>query len=410
MARICSIILWVTTWIPVSGNAYPRILAGGELAGKPVTTTVDSNLAQYYLENGLGDRGGNLALNNQIAGIYERYRSTALNRQTLKAISKRTSPDFAALFLIKQLLSNPRNLKFQVDYLAETRRIKSDLKRNEWSQLARPALKRYEVLFAPGFHYLTDKSSGADFANQRQFFNQLGVRVELLRTKEDGTVEENAAIIAANIRALGDADVVLVSTSKAGPEVALALGTILGPGEMARVKAWISVGGLIRGTPLADYATTWPQSWIVRLMFRYSRTGFQGIPGLTTAASQTRMERIRIPAGIMIVEYIAAPLSGDIYGSVKSRYVRLRKDGPNDGLTLLADELLPNGIAVMEPGIDHFYAAPDIEVKSVALANVVAEALEAQREKRPTADERRCTRIGIRGALTRLRGRPVGNR
>jgi hypothetical protein len=144
------------------------------------------------------------------------------------------------------------------------------------------------------------------------------------------------------------------------------------------VKAWISVGGLIRGTPLADYATTWPQSWIVRLMFLYSRTGFQGVPGLTTAASQARTEGIRIPARIVIVEYIAVPLSGDIYGSVRSRYIRLRKGGPNDGLTLLADELLPNGIAVVEPGIDHFYAAPDIEVKSVALANVVAEVLQGR--------------------------------
>jgi hypothetical protein len=405
MARICLIILCATAWISVSCAAYLRIPAGGELAGKAVTTTVDSDLARYYLENGLGDRGENLALNHQIAGIDERYRSAALNRQTLKAISKKTSPDFAALFLIKQLLSNPRNLKFQMDYWAETRRIKSDLKRNEWSQIARPALQRYEILFVPGFHYLTDKSSGADFANQRQFFNELGVRVDLLRTKEDGTVEENAAIIAAKIRALRDAGAILVSTSKSGPEVALALGQILGPDETARVKAWISVGGLIRGTPLADYATTWPQSWIVRLMFRYSRTGFQGIPSLTTAASQARMERIRIPAGIMIVEYIATPLSGDIYGSVKSRYVRLRKDGPNDGLTLLADELLPNGIAVIEPGIDHFYAAPDIEVKSVAFANVVAEALFMQTEKRPIADRDPWSAA----SLARPTGRGTGN-
>jgi len=46
---------------------------------------------------------------------------------------------------------------------------------------------------------------------------------------------------------------------------------------------------------------------------------------------------------------------------------------------LLGDELLPNGTAVIEPGIDHFYAAPDIEIKSVALANVVAEALSGER-------------------------------
>jgi hypothetical protein len=373
MARICSIIFWATAWLWVSCTSYPRIPVSGEIAGKPMVTTVDSNLAKYYLENALGGGKKNPGFNHQIAGIDERYRTAVLNRQMLKMISQSTSPDFAALFLIKQLLSNPRNVKFQTNYLAETKRIKADLKRNEWSHTTRPALKRYEVLFVPGFHYMTDKSSGADFANQRQFFHELGIRVDLLRTEEDGTVEENAAIIAANIRALRDADAILVSTSKAGPEVALALGKILAPDETARVKAWISVGGLIRGTPLADYATTWPQSWIVRLMFRYSRTGFQGIPGLTTAASQARMERIRIPARIMIVEYIAVPLSGDIYGSVESRYARLRKDGPNDGLTVLADELLPNGIAVIEPGIDHFYAAPDIEVKSVALANVVAE-------------------------------------
>jgi hypothetical protein len=383
--RIFSIIIWLTTCFWVSCTSYPRIPAAGDLAGKSMITNVDSDLAKYYLENSLDGSRNNPGLNNQIAGIDKRYRAAPLDRQTLKAISQNASPDFAALFLIKQLLSNPRNLKFQTNYLAETKRIKSDLKRNEWSEIARPALRRYEVLFAPGFHYLTDRSSGADFANQRQFFRKLGVRVQLIKIEEDGTVEENAAIIAANIRALRDANVILVSTSKAGPEVALALGKILASDETARVKAWISVGGLIRGTPLADYATTWPQSWIVRLMFLYSRTGFQGIPGLTTAAGQARMEGIRIPAGIMIVEYIAVPLSGDIYGSVRSRYVRLRKGGPNDGLTLLADELLPNGIAVIEPGSDHFYAAPDIEVKSVALANVVAEMLEGGDDNRGIA-------------------------
>jgi hypothetical protein len=377
-ARICSAILWVTALCSVSCASYPKIPVAADLAGKPMITTVDSNLAKYYLENSLHAGGKNRRLDHQIAGIDERYRAAPLDRQTLKAISQTASPDFAALFLVEQLLSNPRNLKFQTNYLAETKRIKSDLQRNEWSEIVRPALRRYEVVFAPGFHYLTDRSSGADFASQRQFFRELGVRVQLIKTEEDGTVEENAAIIAAYIRALGDTKVILVSTSKAGPEVALALGKILAPDETARVKAWISVGGLIRGTPLADYATTWPQSWIVRLMFLYSRTDFRGIPGLRTAASQARMEGIRIPARIMIVEYIAVPLSGDIYGSVRSRYVRLRKGGPSDGLTLLADELLPNGIAVIEPEIDHFYAAPDIEVKSVGLANVVAEALQGQ--------------------------------
>src|SRR5258707_15684085 len=93
------------------------------------------------------------------------------------------------------------------------------------------ALRGYKVVFVPGFHYLTDRSSGADFANQRAFFRLLGIRVLLIRSEEDGTVEANAAIIAANFRALRNANVIFFSTSKAGPEVALALGKILAPDE-----------------------------------------------------------------------------------------------------------------------------------------------------------------------------------
>ena len=137
-ARTCSAILWVTAWFWASCTSYPRIPATGDLAGKPLITTVDSSLAKYYLENSLDGSGKDPGLDNQIAGIDERYQAAPLDRQTLKAISRTASPDFAALFLIKQLLSNSRNLKFQTNYLAETKRIKSDLERNEWSEIARP--------------------------------------------------------------------------------------------------------------------------------------------------------------------------------------------------------------------------------------------------------------------------------
>ncbi len=55
--------------------------------------------------------------------------------------------------------------------------------------------------------------------------------------------------------------------------------------------------------------------------------------------------------------------------------MELRKYGPNDGLTLLADELLPNGVTVIEPRLDHFYRDPEIDLKSLALANTVADEL-----------------------------------
>jgi hypothetical protein len=114
-ARISSIILWVTAWFWASCASYPKIPVAADLAGKPMITTVDSNLAKYCLENSLHG-GKNRRLDYQIARIDERYRAAPLDRQTLKAISQNTSPDFAALFLVEQLLSNPRNLKFQTNY------------------------------------------------------------------------------------------------------------------------------------------------------------------------------------------------------------------------------------------------------------------------------------------------------
>lgn len=68
-------------------------------------------------------------------------------------------------------------------------------------------------------------------------------------------MEENAAISAPTIRALLDANVILVSTSKAGPEVALALGKILAPDETAQVKAWMVMLGtrwVIGESPLLE--------------------------------------------------------------------------------------------------------------------------------------------------------------
>jgi hypothetical protein len=56
--------------------------------------------------------------------------------------------------------------------------------------------------------------------------------------------------------------------NKGGPEVALALHELndLPAAEQQAVRGWVSVGGMLRGTPLADAACQWPLSWLVHLM------------------------------------------------------------------------------------------------------------------------------------------------
>jgi len=54
----------------------------------------------------------------------------------------------------------------------------------------------------------------------------------------------------------------------------------------------------------------------------------------------------------------------------------MRRLGPNDGLTLLADELTEQGLVVTEVGLDHYFRAPDIDLRTVALTYAVLDELE----------------------------------
>jgi len=365
--------------VPRAGisGPYPRIPVHGYVAEKAISTTVDSELAKYYLENHGTSAATNPTWDLRIADIEERFKSRPLNRSELKEVSDETSPDFATLFFIRQTLSDTTNERFQTNYTQEVKRVKSRARFSGWAGIVRDELKQYKLLFVPGFHYVSDKTSGADFFYERQFMRELGLNVELVATEEDGTIENNAALIAAAVRAESGsrAGLILVSTSKGGPETAFALGKILQPNETGSVKAWVSVGGLMRGTFLADEVTSWPESTVARIIFLFEGMQFRGVAGLTTSASRKRINALRLPRSVLTIQYVAAPLSGDITADVRSRYLKLRRFGPNDGLTLLADEFLPNGITILEPGLDHFYQEPDIYFKSLALINIIADAL-----------------------------------
>ncbi len=363
--------------LPAPGAPYLRLPVKGYLAGEQISTTVDSALAKYYLENSPSSSAANSELDQRIADIEQRFGRRPLDWLTLGEISAETSPDFATLFFIKQSLSDGRNAELQKAYRQELNRINTGIRQASRAAAARKELQQYNLIFIPGFHYLSDRSSGADFYNQRQRFRQLGLHVELAATQEDGTIEENAAIIAGIVRAESQSStrLILISASKGGPETALALGKVLEPIETSSVKAWLSVGGLIEGTLLADHVIGWPKSWLARIILRYSGIDPRSLPGMTTTASRERMRDITLPRHIFVLQFVGAPLSGDIANDVRHRYIELRKNGPNDGLTLLADELVPHGVTIIEPGLDHFYRDPEIDLKSLALANIVADEL-----------------------------------
>ena len=60
-------------------------------------------------------------------------------------------------------------------------------------------------------------------------------------------------------------------------------------------------------------------------------------------------------------------------------------------MTLLADALVPQGVTVVERGLDHYFAAPDIDRRIAAMAQAVLETL-AESARVALAATRRATR------------------
>ncbi|MGH7344837.1 MAG: hypothetical protein ACREK4_07985, partial [Candidatus Rokuibacteriota bacterium] len=221
----------------------------------------------------------------------------------------------------------------------------------------RPRGFPYTVLFAPSWLYRSHPENGSDFANQRRILDTLGVANRLIASGESDSVEDNAAVIVRTIRetACGAGPIVLVSASKSGAEAAMALSDLTSE-DAACVAAWINIAGSLRGTPLADSALRGPVKWLARGVFWLSGWSWDALESLETERSRRRLETLRMPQTITVLNVVAVPVSGSVGFQVYPGYQVLSSYGPNDGVVLLADTVWPGGINVVALGADHIFA------------------------------------------------------
>jgi hypothetical protein len=365
------------------GWSVSQIPVKGEFAGRQVETTVDSEVARYYLQDYLQNRNRNPNLHRIIDQAHRNEEQSPVTRGSLERLSKKFSPDFATLFLAKKILGDESNRRMQSAFDAEVSKEKSG-QGKEAVQFS-SKITSYVVLFAPGWFYKTDPENAGDFARPRQVLSEIGVETRLIPTDENGTVENNALFISQEILRLKghQKNIILVSASKSGPEVAQALGELLDPSQTRHVKAWINIGGVLRGSPLADATLRWPKRWFVRLLFLWKGWDFSSVESMATKRSDKRFLEQRIPEHILVINYIGVPLSGQITERAQDGYGSLRDFGPNDGLTLLIDEIVPGSVSILEIGLDHYFRDPDTDLKMVAMARTVVNFLETIQRTHP---------------------------
>lgn len=379
----------------------PKYPAKGRVADQYISTTVDSEITRYYLEQYLQNKGTNPQYDEKINKALQMWDERPLDTDNLKRVTTQFSPDFATLYFVSRIYINPENRMAQQAFHSHvtalrTQRVTEIFHIDE-------KFTSYLIVFVPGYAYKRDPITGADFALQRRVMGQAGLETLLVKTDEIGTIEKNASILVNELTRLEKSHdkIILVSTSKAGPEVALAIGKLMTAEQLMHVKAWISIGGLLRGSPIADQALKWPKSWFAAIGFFFKGLSTDVIGDLSTQKRREVFAHLHFPEHILLIQYVGVPLSGDIGEHVEGRYRDLREHGPNDGLTLVADELIEGSIVITDVGLDHYYLDREIDLKTLAVTRVIFDELE-RREKGKKSDHSQGGRPGPESKKTPL--------
>ena len=348
-----------------------RLFVEGSLRGQRIKTTVDSELARYFIERREQGRSKDVEFERIIEDSLLELRSHSLDRQRLATIAQRTSPDLATLCLVEQLMADGANAELQSIFEDELVKADSELGAGHY-RLHLHAV-RTQVLFVPGWVYQSKPETGADFAGPRKLLTELGLENRLVEIAEAGTIEGNAVQIgeAIEVESRGEKDIILVSASSGGPSTALALANIQPSLGSTRVKAWVNVGGLLRGSFVADHALRWPRSWLSRLILFLNGWSVESVRSMGTKRSQERFMTVQLPGDLQVVNYLGAPLSGDITKQARGGFRCQRHLGPNDGMTLLADALIEKARTVVCLGLDHYHDSEQRDNRTIALTQAV---------------------------------------
>jgi len=341
------------------------------VGGQTIETRVDSEVARYYLASYLTGKHGDALLDERIDRIYQSVNGNLPDRSELKRLSDEFSSDFAALYLADQIAREPVSRRFRSAFDQAYDYTRKALPEGRVSLPA--AAVDYEVLFVPTYLYKRFTFTGGDFAAPRAALKKVGFTCYFVETQDDGAVEANADLVIAAIRARAQSGrrLIVVSASKSGPEVALAL-TRLGPGESRHVAAWINTVGALQGSPMADERLAPELEYIV------GNVDVAGRESVTTERSRQRFDSFRVPKHVFVVNYFGIPVSGSISFLARRGFFPLRKYGPNDGVLLLSDMIFPGGVTLAELGSDHFLLNERLDITAVALATTVIRWLENQ--------------------------------
>jgi hypothetical protein len=289
-----------------------------------------------------------LKLLRQAGLAYPELSYADLSTAVLAQITRKHTTDFATALFYDRIRRSPEHGPF----ISSLEAIEPDL-----ANLPRLSGK---VFVAPAAFYREYPDLGADGQLVREIASDFGLETALLPVSSIGTVTSNAALIAQVLAAESATPVILVSLSKGGAEARLALEA---DRTLARkVRVWIQIGGLIRGSPVVNALLDgrWWQRGLLCAYLRYLGAGSELLCELRYGCGSILGRQAIAPAGMRVINVISCPLNYHMVGNRRPRYLYLAGLGPNDGSTLLRDAIVEPGLVYPVWGADHYFRTPEI--------------------------------------------------
>lgn len=282
----------------------------------------------------------------------------SLTAETLQQITKNEGVDFATALLFDRFSKSKRHAEF-------IQRIES---LRDCSSVTSAAIDA-KVVIVPGALYQERPDMGGDGRLVREVAAKFGYKTDVIPLLSFGSVKENARLIRSWFYQHSGERMILVSLSKGGTDLKMALAAPDAQTLHRNVIAWVNVCGPLNGSRMANWilASRW-RTMFVRAKCRWQQRDFQLITDLRHESAGPLNFQPPLPPSMKMFSLVGFPLKTHMTTRF-SRFCHrtLAAYGPNDGTTSLSDLIAWPGDIFPAWGMDHYFR-PENEVRNLVAA------------------------------------------
>jgi len=222
-----------------------------------------------------------------------------------------------------------------------------------------PTQRSPHLIIVPGMFAQEKPELGGDGALIRKIATTLGFSVSTAPLDGRASITENASALHHYLESVQHEQFWLLSISRGSADVKIMLQRYRDSPVYEQLTHWISISGLVTGTPLL-------RGHARRPIYSKFVQGLSKIQGISTQLAieldceHAHWSDLHYPQALTITHVMPVPLNWHVTSPVMSRYARLQEQGPTDGLVLLADTLAQPGHIYPIWGADHMLRVPNL--------------------------------------------------